>query len=245
MIKRFIDQHDNRELEKIKRHLKGKGLQHLYDAKDFKGGKAIMKKEYKIALGVLNMEIESLKHLSNSLDENFEKAINLIYKCKGKLVITGIGKSGHIGKKMAATFASTGTSSFFVHATEALHGDLGMITKNDIVLAISNSGETKEVLEMIPSLKIIGVKIISITGNRESSLAKASDVHIEVKIAREADHLNLAPTSSSTAMLVLGDAMAITLSEIKGFKEEDFAVFHPGGSLGKKLLGKIHNGKNN
>jgi len=194
---------------------------------------------------IIEEEMITLKKVSNSLDENFEKAINLIYKCNGKLVITGLGKSGHIGKKLAATFSSTGTPSFFVHAAEALHGDLGMITKDDIVLAISNSGETKEVLEMIPSLKIIGVKIISITGNRESSLAKASDVHIEVKIVREADHLNLAPTSSSTAALAVGDAMAVILSEMKGFKEENFAVFHPGGSLGKKLLGKIHNGKNN
>jgi len=194
---------------------------------------------------IIEEEMITLKKVSNSLDEDFEKAINLIYKCKGKLVITGLGKSGHIGKKLAATFSSTGTPSFFVHAAEALHGDLGMITKDDMVLAISNSGETKELLEMIPSLRIIEVKIISITGNRESSLAKVSDVHIEIKVEREADHLNLAPTSSSTAALAVGDAMAVILSEMKVFKEENFAVFHPGGSLGKKLLGKIHNGKNN
>jgi len=193
---------------------------------------------------VLRIEVKSIEKVISSLDNNIEKAINLIYKCKGKLVITGLGKSGHIGKKLAATFSSTGTPSFFVHAAEALHGDLGMITKDDMVLAISNSGETKELLEMIPSLRIIGVKIISITGNRESSLAKASDVHIEIKIEREADHLNLAPTSSSTATLAVGDAMAVILSEMKGFKEEDFAVFHPGGSLGKKLLGKMKVEKN-
>ncbi|MDI6600647.1 MAG: SIS domain-containing protein [Thermoanaerobacteraceae bacterium] len=188
---------------------------------------------------VLRTEAKSIEKVISSLDDNIEKAINLIYNCKGKLVITGLGKSGHIGKKLAATFSSTGTPSFFVHAAEALHGDLGMITKDDVVLAISNSGETKELLDMIPSLRIIGVKIISITGNRESSLAKTSDVHIEIKVDREADHLNLAPTSSSTAVLAVGDAMAVTLSEMKGFKEENFAVFHPGGSLGKRLLDKI------
>lgn len=188
---------------------------------------------------VLRTEAKSIEKVISSLDDNIEKAVNLIYNCKGKLVITGLGKSGHIGKKLAATFSSTGTPSFFVHAAEALHGDLGMITKEDVVLAISNSGETKELLDMIPSLRIIGVKIVAITGNRESSLAKASDVHIEVKVDREADHLNLAPTSSSTAVLAVGDAMAVTLSEMKGFKEENFAVFHPGGSLGKRLLDKI------
>jgi len=193
---------------------------------------------------IIKEEMITLKKASNSLDENFERAINLIYKCKGKLVITGLGKSGHIGKKLAATFSSTGTPSFFVHAAEALHGDLGMITKDDIVLAISNSGDTRELLEMVPSLRIIGVKIISMTGNKESSLAKASDVHIEIKVEREADHLNLAPTSSSTAALAVGDAMAVILSEMKVFKEENFAVFHPGGSLGKKLLGKMKVEKN-
>lgn len=193
---------------------------------------------------VLKTEAKSIEDVISSLDDNIEKAINLIYNCKGKLVITGLGKSGHIGRKMAATFSSTGTPSFFVHAAEALHGDLGMISKDDIVLAISNSGETKELLDMIPSLRIIGVKIITMTGNKESSLAKAGDVHIEVKVEREADHLNLAPTSSSTAMLAVGDAMAVTLSEMKDFKEENFAVFHPGGSLGKKLLSKMKSTEN-
>lgn len=187
----------------------------------------------------LRIEAKSIEHAIQVIDDNFVKAINLIYNCKGKLIITGLGKSGHIGKKLAATFSSTGTPSFFIHAAEALHGDLGMISKDDIVLAISNSGETRELLEMIPSLRIIGVKIISITGNKNSSLAKESDIHIEVKVDEEADHLNLAPTSSSTAMLAIGDAMAVTLSEMKGFREEDFAVFHPGGSLGKKLLNKM------
>lgn len=193
---------------------------------------------------VLKTEAKSIEDVISSLDDNIEKAINLIYNCKGKLVITGLGKSGHIGRKMAATFSSTGTPSFFVHAAEALHGDLGMISKDDIVLAISNSGETKELLDMIPSLRIIGVKIITMTGSKESSLAKDGDVHIEVKVEREADHLNLAPTSSSTAMLAVGDAMAVTLSEMKDFKEENFAVFHPGGSLGKKLLSKMKSTEN-
>jgi arabinose-5-phosphate isomerase len=185
---------------------------------------------------VMQDEIEATKNVCEELDENYEVAIDLMHKCKGKVIFTGVGKSGHIGKKLAATFSSTGTSSFFVHSTEALHGDLGMIEPEDVVIAISNSGETKEVLSIIPSINYIGSKIISITGNRESTLAKQSDVSLEAKVLHEADPLNLAPTSSSTVVLVLGDALAITLSQIKGFKKEDFAVFHPGGSLGKQLL---------
>lgn len=181
-------------------------------------------------------EVEAIENVYEELDESYERAVNLILKCKGKVIFTGVGKSGHIGKKLAATFASTGTSSFFVHSTEALHGDLGMISSEDIIIAISNSGETKEVLSIIPSIKYIGSNIISLTGNRESTLAKQSDIALEAKVLHEADPLNLAPTSSSTVALVIGDALAITISKLKGFKKEDFAVVHPGGSLGKQLF---------
>lgn len=187
---------------------------------------------------VMETELKAIKSVSTTIGEDFEAAVKAMYECKGRVVVSGLGKSGHIGKKLAATLSSTGTPSFFVHATEALHGDLGMITKDDIVLAISNSGETKELLNMIPSVRIIGAKIISITGSKESTLAKCSDINIEVKVENEADPLNLAPTSSSTATLAVGDSIAVTLSVMKGFKEENFAVFHPGGSLGKKLLEK-------
>ncbi len=187
---------------------------------------------------VIKKEVEAIEKVNRDLDDNFVSAINSIYDCKGRVVFTGIGKSGHIGRKLAATFSSLGTPAAFVHATEALHGDLGMITKDDIVIAISNSGETKDILDMIPSLNIIGAKIISITSNEKSSLARKSEIHIKVDTKKEADHLNLAPTSSTTAVLAVGDAMAIVLSTLKDFKKENFAVFHPGGNLGKKLLEK-------
>lgn len=191
-----------------------------------------------IARQVMEIEFKTIKSVSSQIGEDFEAAVKAMHECKGRIVISGLGKSGHIGKKLAATLSSTGTPSFFMHAAEALHGDLGMITKDDIVLAISNSGETKELLNIIPSIRIIGAKIISITGNKQSTLAKGCDIHIEVKVESEADPLNLAPTSSSTATLAVGDAIAITLSVMKGFKDENFAVFHPGGSLGKRLLEK-------
>lgn len=190
------------------------------------------------AIQIMEKEYEAIKKVSSQIGDDFEAAVKAMYACKGKIVVSGLGKSGHIGKKIAATLSSTGTPSFFVHAAEALHGDLGMITKDDIVLAISNSGETKELIDMIPSIRIIGAKIISITGNKESTLAKSSDISIEIKVESEADPLNLAPTSSSTATLVVGDAIAIVLSLMKDFKDENFAVFHPGGSLGRKLLQK-------
>jgi len=190
------------------------------------------------AQSVIEKELKAMENVVSQIGKDFESAVEAMYECKGRVIISGIGKSGHIGKKLAATFSSTGTPSFFVHATEALHGDLGMIKKDDIVLALSNSGETKELLHMIPSIKMIGAKIISITGNRESTLSNSSDIHIEIKVESEADPLNLAPTSSSTAVLAVGDAIAITLSVMKDFKDENFAVFHPGGSLGKRLLSK-------
>lgn len=184
----------------------------------------------------MDNEIKAIEKIRDNLNADYEKVVESILSCKGKVIFLGVGKSGHIAKKLAATFASTGTPSFFVHATEALHGDLGMMEKNDLVIAISNSGETKEVLAPLKSIKYIGCKIISITGNRNSTLARESNLTLEVKVEQEADPLGLAPTSSSTAALIVGDAIAITVSQEKGFSRQQFGVFHPGGSLGKKLI---------
>lgn len=181
-------------------------------------------------------EIRALNRLKDSLDENFEKAVKLILQTEGKVIITGMGKSGLIGKKIASTMASTGTPAFFLHPAEALHGDLGMVEKKDLVVAISNSGETPELLAIIPVLKRWGNKIIAITNKKDSSLAKQSDIVLYLNVDKEACPLNLAPTSSSTATLVLGDALAVALLKLRDFKSEDFAMFHPGGSLGKKLM---------
>ncbi|WP_457621768.1 KpsF/GutQ family sugar-phosphate isomerase [Persephonella sp.] len=185
---------------------------------------------------VLEEEKNAIQKTLSALDDNFDKAVELIINTKGKVVVTGMGKSGLVGKKIAATLASTGTPSFFLHPAEAIHGDLGMISREDIVLAISNSGETPELLAIIPTIKRWGNKVISITNNKNSTLAKESDIHLYLNIEREACPLNLAPTSSSTATLALGDALAIALLEMRGFTAEDFARFHPGGSLGKKLM---------
>lgn len=189
---------------------------------------------------VIESEINSIVEVKKNVDPSYEQAVEKIANCKGKVIFLGVGKSGHIGKKLAATFASTGTPSFFVHATEAVHGDLGMISKKDIVIAISNSGETKEVLSTLPSIKLIGATLLSITGNRNSTLATSSEITIEVQVESEADQYNLAPTNSSTVTLVVGDALAVAVSQIKGFKKEDFGLFHPGGSLGKQLLADGH-----
>ena len=189
---------------------------------------------------VIESEINSIVEVKKNVDPSYEQAVEKIANCKGKVIFLGLGKSGHIGKKLAATFASTGTPSFFVHATEAVHGDLGMISKKDIVIAISNSGETKEVLSTLPSIKLIGATLLSITGNRNSTLATSSEITIEVQVESEADQYNLAPTNSSTVTLVVGDALAVAVSQIKGFKKEDFGLFHPGGSLGKQLLADGH-----
>jgi arabinose-5-phosphate isomerase len=186
----------------------------------------------------LKCEIKNIGKLSRSIDENFLNAIKLIQKCSGKVIVTGIGKSGHVGKKIAASMASTGTPSFFLHGDEALHGDLGMIEKKDVLIALSNSGETRELLNCFPTFKKIGCRIISITSNPGSSMARNSDVHISIGKLKEADHLNLAPTTSAAATLVLGDVLAVTLSYIKGFKKDDFAIYHPAGALGKKLIGR-------
>ena len=194
------------------------------------------KNPLEIGKRVLKEEKKALNSLISSLDDSFNKAVDMILSTEGKVVVTGMGKSGLVGKKIAATLASTGTPSFFLHPAEAIHGDLGMISKNDLILAISNSGETPEVIAIIPTIKRWGNKVISITNNPNSTLAKESDVHLFLNVDKEACPLNLAPTSSSTATLALGDALAVALLEMRGFTAEDFARFHPGGSLGKKLM---------
>ena len=186
-----------------------------------------------------DIEIESLKEVAISFGDDFPAAVTAILESKGKLIVAGVGKSGLIGRKMAATLASTGTPSFFLHPGEAFHGDLGMVEHDDLVILISYSGETDEVLKIIPFLKWNNNKIISITGNPNSTIAKNSDYHLNVCISREACPLELAPTSSTTVTLVMGDALAIALMEARQFQHEDFARFHPGGSLGRKLLVKV------
>ena len=193
----------------------------------------------KSALRTIELEAKAIHTLSLSITEGFLNACELILNCKGRVIVTGMGKSGHIANKMAATFASTGTPSSFVHPAEASHGDMGMITRNDVVIALSNSGEVQEVVSIVPLLKRMGVKLISITSNDNSTLAQSSDFHINNQFTHEACPLNLAPTSSTTATLVLGDALAVALMEARGFSADDFAFSHPGGSLGKKLLLKV------
>jgi arabinose-5-phosphate isomerase len=188
---------------------------------------------------VLEVEAKGILSLCAQLDENFVKAVELLYECRGKVVVTGLGKSGIICRKIAATFSSTGTPSFFLHAGDGAHGDLGMIMKDDILLAVSNSGETEEVLKLLPIIKRFGLKIIVLTGNPDSALSRAGDVVLNVAVTEEACPLGLAPTASTTAALVMGDALAIILLEKKGFKEEDFALRHPGGTLGRKLLVRV------
>ena len=192
-----------------------------------------------VAKEVFEIESKEIANLSNLLTADFEKAINSIYFSKGKCIVSGMGKSGIIGKKIAATLASTGTSSFFLHPGEAYHGDLGMIEKNDIVVLISNSGETEEVLKLIPFLKNQGNIIISMSSNPSSTLSINSTFHLNVSVEKEACPLQLAPTSSTTATLVMGDAMAVCLMKLRNFKNENFAQFHPGGILGRKLLTKV------
>lgn len=189
-----------------------------------------------MAMQCLRDEAQAILDLIPQLDDNFDKAVSMIKHCKGKLIITGVGKSGHIGAKIAATMASTGTPSFYINPLDVYHGDLGVITKDDIVLAISNSGQTDELLRFVPILLHMNVPIIGISGNSNSLLAKYSTCHINVKVNKEACPLNLAPTSSTTATLVIGDALAIALMHERDFKPNDFAHFHPGGELGKRLL---------
>ncbi|PPC90294.1 MAG: D-arabinose 5-phosphate isomerase [Methylobacter sp.] len=192
-----------------------------------------------LGLYVIQVEAEAVNALAERIDEAFVSACELMLNCTGRVVVTGMGKSGHIAGKLAATLASTGTPAFFVHSGEASHGDLGMVTRQDVVLAISNSGETSEVLTILPIIKRLGVPLISLTGNNASTLAKASTVHIDISVQKEACPLGLAPTSSTTAALVMGDALAVSLLEARGFTRDDFALSHPGGSLGKRLLLKV------
>jgi len=184
---------------------------------------------------VIEEEIRGLERLRESLDESFIKAVEILSRCEGKVILTGIGKSGHIARKIASTLASTGTPSHFLHPSEALHGDLGVIDKGDVVIAISNSGESGEVIALVPYLKMLGIPLIAITNRPDSTLAKYSDVHIFLNVDKEACPLQLAPTTSSTATLALGDAIAMTLLKLKGFTERDFALRHPGGALGRRL----------
>lgn len=188
---------------------------------------------------VLNTEIQALKHLERYFDAQFDAVCDAILNHQGKVIVMGMGKSGHIGKKIAATLASTGTSAFFVHPGEAAHGDLGMIEARDLVIAISNSGESHEIISLFPVFKRLGITTVSMTGKPESNMAKLSDFHLQITVPKEACPLGLAPTSSSTATLVMGDALAIALLEARGFGEEDFALSHPGGALGRKLLLKL------
>jgi arabinose-5-phosphate isomerase len=188
---------------------------------------------------VLKIESEAIAALIDRIDGRFEKAVTMILNCEGRVVVTGMGKSGLVGKKIAATLASTGTPALFLHPAEGIHGDLGMVMRGDTVIALSNSGETDELSKMLPSLKRLGIGIVALTGNPESTLAKNSDVVIDISVKEEACPLGLAPTASTTAMLAMGDAMAVVLLDQRGFREEDFACFHPGGALGKKLLLRV------
>ncbi len=189
-----------------------------------------------LAREVLLIESEAVSAQQQCLDDNFDKACEILLNCQGRVVVTGMGKSGHIGSKLAATLASTGTPAFFVHPGEASHGDLGMITKHDVVMALSFSGETGEILSLMPVIKRLGVPLVAITGAANSALATLSDVHLHIKVKKEACPMNLAPTASTTATLALGDAIAVSLLTARGFKKEDFALSHPGGSLGRRLL---------
>lgn len=188
---------------------------------------------------VLRIESEAIKDLSKRLDDNFNKAVQILARCKGRVVLTGMGKAGIIAQKISATMSSTGTPSLFLHSAEAIHGDLGRVTKDDVIIALSKSGETEEIKKLLPLIKKIGSKLISFTGSIKSTLAKYSDIVFDVSVKKEACPLNLAPTSSTTAMLAMGDALSVCLLKEKGFKEKDFAFYHPGGLLGKKLLLKV------
>ena len=192
-----------------------------------------------LGLAVLKTEAEAITALTGRLDQSFHDACDLVLKCDGRIVVTGMGKSGHIGNKIAATLASTGTPAFFMHPGEASHGDLGMITAQDLVIALSNSGETSEITLLLPLLKRLGIPLIALTGKPASTLARSADIHLDVSVAKEACPLGLAPTSSTTASLAMGDALAIAVLEARGFTEEDFALSHPGGNLGRRLLLRV------
>ena len=191
------------------------------------------------AKSVLKIEAEAITRLIPRVGRDFQRAVHLLAGCKGRIIVTGMGKAGLIGQKLSSTMASTGSPSYSVHPAEAIHGDMGRITKLDVVIALSNSGETEELNRLLPVIKRIGARLIALTGNPRSTLAKHSDVVLDVSVKREACALNLAPTASTTAMLAMGDALAVVVAEEKGFKERDFALLHPGGQLGKKLLLRV------
>ena len=201
----------------------------------------------KLGKAVIETEQIALSTLTKQIDNKFVDACHIILGCKGRIVVTGMGKSGHVANKIAATLASTGTPSFFVHPGEASHGDLGMITPDDVVVALSNSGETDEIVALLPVIKRLNTPLITLTGNTDSTLAKTSNINIDVSVKKEACPLGLAPTSSTTAALAMGDAIAISLLEVRGFSEGDFALSHPGGTLGRRLLLRVedimHTGK--
>jgi arabinose-5-phosphate isomerase len=192
-----------------------------------------------LARTVLQIEAQAVGALADRIDDAFLRAIDLLLQCRGRVVVSGVGKSGHVGRKIAATMASTGTPAMFVHAAEAAHGDLGMITRSDVLVALSYSGETAELLTIVPTLKREGTPLVAMTGNPGSSLARHADVHLDVHVEKEACPLNLAPTSSTTAMLALGDALAVACLDARGFGPADFARSHPGGALGRRLLTRV------
>jgi arabinose-5-phosphate isomerase len=192
-----------------------------------------------LGLAVLKTEAAAISALVERLDDNFTRACDLILNCKGRVVVTGMGKSGHIGNKIAATLASTGTPSFFMHSGEASHGDLGMITAEDLVIALSNSGETSEITLLLPLLKRLGIPLLALTGKPGSTLARSADINLDISVSHEACPLGLAPTSSTTATLAMGDALAVAVLEARGFTEQDFALSHPGGNLGRRLLLRV------
>jgi arabinose-5-phosphate isomerase len=188
---------------------------------------------------VLRIEAHAVQALIERLDEQFGKAVDLLFHCKGKVVVSGMGKSGLVGQKVAATMASTGTPAFFLHPADGIHGDLGMVGRADVLIAISNSGETQEILQLLPYVERVGIPVVAMTGRMNSTLAKHSDVALDVSVAEEACPMGLAPTASTTAALAMGDALAVVLLQKRGFKQEDFAQFHPGGTLGRRLLVRV------
>lgn len=196
-------------------------------------------KTIKRAKRVLKIESEAINALMSRIDNHFVSAVDILYDCKGRVVVTGMGKSGIIGKKIAATLASTGTPALYLHPAEGIHGDLGMVTRGDVVIAISNSGETPEIVSILPFLKRFGVKLIVMAGREKSTLAKMGDVMINIRVKEEACPMNLVPTASTTAALAMGDALAVVLLEKRGFKKEDFVLLHPGGTLGKRLILRV------
>lgn len=193
------------------------------------------------AIEALKIEIEAVTKLLERIDDEFEAVVNAVLKCQGRVVVTGMGKSGHIGRKIAASLASTGTPSFFMHPAEAFHGDLGMVTEKDIVLAISNSGESSEVVNILPIIKRIGATIVAMCGRRQSSLGRNAEYFLDIAVEKEADPCGLAPTASTTATLAMGDALTVALISSRKFTAQDFAVFHPGGALGRRLLLTVEN----